>query len=161
VKDEKARANNPPLIRLPSRSLDHLRPSVGVILLLCGVVYLFGLTTEVAWMLNVRTQGERAEARITAYQQDHPVVRFGTYLKEPVEVTLRQQFSSWSRPAPGTIVDVFYVPTDPRDCHIVIRSGLARYEWLLVPGLLAFLFLCMLRIGLSLLLFFDSTRNPA
>lgn len=161
MKDEKVRPAQQRLIRLPSRSLDHFRPSVGVILLLCGVIYLFGLTTEVAWMMNLRSQGERAEARITAYQQGHPVVRFVTYLKEPVEVTLRQQFSTWTRPAPGTTVDIYYIPADPRECHITVRSGLARYEWLAVPGVLAFLFLCMLRIGLSLLLFFDSSRNPA
>jgi hypothetical protein len=146
------------LVRLPRRVIEQYRGMVATMFLLFAVLFLFGIMRELQWRLDLRNKGYKATGIITAYDGPHPVVEFVTYMKQKYETPSPDQFTPWTRPPIGSKVEVFYDPGDPSFIHVGVSKGLARFEWLSLPAVLAFLFLNMLRLGLTMLLFFGP--NP-
>jgi hypothetical protein len=147
------------LVRLPKKVIEDYRGFVATLLLLFAVIYLFGTMRELQWRLDLRSKGYKAVGTVTGYEGVNPKVAFVDYIKKPYEVVTRDQFTPWTRPPIGSKLDVFYDPGDPSFLHVGASSGFAKFEWLSLPAMLAFLLLNMLRLGLTMLLFFGP--NPS
>jgi len=129
---------------------------IGAGLLILAIWCGYGLYRGMASKLLVRGQGERTAGHIIRYEtyagHQFPVVRFRAMDAHLYEVRATESFLLYTAPPVSTPVDVYYDTLPPDSIEIRVHSGLAQYEWLLTPALLASLFVILLLSGLRFLL---------
>ena len=129
---------------------------IGAVLVALAILCGYGLYTSLSSKLRIRNQGERAPGVITRYDSlaghSFPVVRFRAFDGNIYEVRSRESYLALAAPGVHTAVDVFYEVIPPRDIEVRVHSGLAEFQWLLTPALLASLFVILMLTGLRFLL---------
>lgn len=140
----------------PRRDYARWMRRIGVGVLFLAVWCGYGLYQGMASKLHIRGQGERAIGSIVRYESvaghQFPIVRFRAMDARVYEVRAAESFMRITAPPISTTVDIFYNTLPPSEIEIRVKSGLAQYEWLLTPALLASLFVILLMTGLRFLL---------